>query len=243
MRTLCSPEWPRIALAHALITLSEGKILRKETSKDIFCRLSSCNWYFQCFFFGPMCFSFSMFTKKFQSLKRKSAQRKMYYFHKTGKEENLLGNSNFVSFSLAVRLSCENFLWNNSVRNIKSNILSECINLMCSMLEWEDETQILTHKTNLLRFGEKHENTLVEALAEKYDYNSVEDGVGLSVFPIFAVNNTFSTFSDSKVMVMLKIGCFSAIHGSLHSHLHCEISLKYTRKSFDVLDTRSFKIV
>ena len=31
---------------------------------------------------------------------------------------------------------------------------------MCSMLRCEDLTQILTHKTNLLRFREKHENTL-----------------------------------------------------------------------------------
>jgi hypothetical protein len=68
-------------------------------------------------------------------------------------KEDLLGNSNFVSSSSQFVLVDQIFFGNNGVRNIKSNILSECINLMCSLLRCRDGTQILTHKTNLLRYA------------------------------------------------------------------------------------------
>ena len=62
---------------------------------------------------------------------------------------------------------------------------------------------------------------------EKHDYKSVENGVCLSEFPIFAVNNTFYMFSQSKFMVICSASVFSTISVSFLLSSCYEISLRH----------------
>jgi hypothetical protein len=80
-------------------------------------------------------FFFFTLTKKTQSLNakvRNTEEKCQRHKNETGKKI-FFSNSKFVSFSYAERPSQAWFCCNNGVQNIKSNILSECINLMCSV--------------------------------------------------------------------------------------------------------------